>query len=244
MPGSPSWASLSVALTGTSEHVAHLVLLPSPLLGPAVWAPVADRLAARAWSVSVARLDGPVRSPDDVLRGFGAELPDRDAVLVAHSNAGLYVAALATVRTVTGVVFVDAGLPSKYPVTPTAPPAFRERLGGLADEDGLLPPWTRWWPAAEVAALFPDPVTRVGVEDEQRRLPLSYFDAEVPSPSGWQSVPSAYLAFGDTYAEERAEATRRGWPVQTLEGEHLHMLMDPDQVADALRLLLVRLGLG
>jgi hypothetical protein len=120
----------------------------------------------------------------------------------------------------------------------------RDHLAGLADADGVLPPWTRWWPEPDVAALFPDPVTRHDVGAEQPRLPLAYFDAEVPTPPGWERLPAAYLAFGDGYADERAEAVRRGWPVSTLPGGHLHMLVDPSGVADALTDLVERWGTG
>ena len=47
----------------------------------------------------------------------------------------------------------------------------------------------------------------------------------MPTPPGWERLPAAYLAFGDTYADERAEAVRRGWPVETLPGLHLHQLV-------------------
>jgi hypothetical protein len=165
-------------------------------------------------------------------------------VLVPHSNAGLYAAALAAARDVLGLVFVDAGLPADAPTTPTAPPRFREFLATLAGDDGLLPVWTRWWPPEEVEGLFPDVGSRVAVEAEQARLPLGYFDGEVPSPPGWEHLPAAYLAFGDTYDEERAAAGRRGWPTERLSGGHLHQLVDPPAVTAALEGLLGQLGFG
>jgi hypothetical protein len=215
--------------------VTRLVLLPSPLTGAAVWEPVAVLLRERGRTVTVARLDRPVRTPADVLAGFRAHLAgDEDPVLVAHSNAGVYVAALAATRSVSGIVLVDAGLPSTDAGTPTAPPAFREHLGRLPRDGDLLPPWTDWWPGEDVARLFPDQRTRTRVEAQQPRLPLGYFDDRVPSPPGWERVPAAYLGFGATYAEEQAEARRRGWPVVTVPGEHLHLLVDPVRVADEL----------
>lgn len=223
--------------------VPSLVLLASPLLGPAVWAPVTDLLQSRGHVPLVPALPPVVATPAEVIGGWLREIPvDRDLLLVPHSNAGLYVAALAQARPVRGTVFVDAALPSGRPTTPTAPPAFRQFLRGLADAEGLLPPWSRWWEPAEVGALFPDPATRAAVEGEQRRLPLSYFDAEVPSPPGWEALPTAYLAFGDTYADERLSAERRGWPVRTLPGEHLHLLADPEGVTGVLLGLIGRLG--
>jgi hypothetical protein len=210
----------------------RLVLLPSPLLGPAVWAPVAGVLRDQGQLASVATVRGQVGRPADVVRGFLAELPEHEPlVLVPHSNAGLYVAALAAARTVAGVVFVDAGLPSSEASTPTAPAGLREHLADLADADGLLPPWTRWWP--DLDHLFPDTETRRLVEVEERRLPLGYFHDAVPTPSGWEALPAAYLSFGDTYGDERAEARSRRWPERTLDGGHLHMLVDPQAVAHA-----------
>jgi hypothetical protein len=221
--------------------VTRLALISSPLLGPAVWRPAADALRQLDHPVLVVAPSGRVDDPADVVRGLLAELPEGEPlILVPHSNAGLYVAALAAEREVAGVVFVDAGLPSESPETPTAPVALRRHLSGLADADGLLPPWTQWWP--DVTTLFPDLATRRRVEGEQRRLPLRYFEAAAPSPPGWERLPAAYLAFGDTYTDERADAQQRGWPVETMAGEHLHMLVDPSGVAAAVIRLAHSLG--
>jgi pimeloyl-ACP methyl ester carboxylesterase len=219
----------------------RLILLPSPLLGPSVWAPVAETLRGQGYDVSVPGLPDRIENPADVLDAFVAGTPDEPCVLVPHSNAGLYAAALAAERPVEGLVFVDARLPEGH-ATATAEPTFRAYLEGLVDPNGLLPPWTRWWPNADVGVLFPDASTRGQVEAEQRRLPLSYFDRDVPAPPGWEALPAAYLAFGETYTEERALARERGWPVETLAGEHLHQLVDPVAVADSVVRLLRQAG--
>ena len=39
--------------------------------------------------------------------------------------------------------------------------------------------------------------------------------------------PTAYLAFGDTYADEVAFALAHRWPLSVLPGRHLQMLHDP-----------------
>lgn len=220
-----------------------LVLLASPLLGPAVWGPVGERLTDDGWDVVVAPVVGAITSPEDVLARLLPAIPaDVPVLLVPHSNAGLYVAALAETRDVRGVVFVDAGMPADGPTTPTAPAELRAFLATLADDAGLLPVWTRWWADEDLEGLFPDARARAAVESEQVRLPLTYFDGQVPSPGGWRALPAAYLAFGDTYAAERAEARQRGWPVTTLEGGHLHLLADPVAVSAALEGLVGQLG--
>lgn len=220
-----------------------LALLPSPLLGPSVWGPVAERLARRGWPVTVADVPGTPRSAHDVLDVFVESLPeDRSLVLVPHSNAGLYVPALAHRRTVAATVFVDASLPPRDGGTALAPSALYEFLRTRADDAGMLPPWTQWWGDADVAALFPDAQVRAEVEADQPRLPLSYFDARVEVPSGWTDRPAAYVAFGDTYADDILLAQRNGWPVTILAGLHLHMLVEPDSVASAVAGMLGALG--
>jgi hypothetical protein len=223
--------------------VTRIALLPSPLLGPVVWSRVAPLLREHGHLVTELGLPERLVSVADVLEGFAAQLPtDEPVVLVPHSNAGLYVAALAAQRPVAALVFADALVPGPGPATPTTSPGGRRMLADLTDDQGLLPPWTRWWPDEDTASLFPDPETRRSVERAERRLPYSYFEEAVPSPPGWRDLPAAYLAFGDTYADERAEAGRWGWPVATLAGQHLHPLVDPAAVTEALERLLARLG--
>ena len=47
-------------------------------------------------------------------------------------------------------------------------------------------------------------------------------------------MPCAYLLFNEAYEGEAAEADRRGWPVRTTRGEHLHQVVDPAAVTRAL----------
>jgi hypothetical protein len=219
-------------------------MLGSPLLGPSVWRPVAHCLNRLGWPVTVPPApDAAPRTPDDVLRHLVSALPsDRDLVLVPHSNAGVYVPELVAACRIVAFVFVDARLPAAAGAVPLGSADIVDQLGRMADRDGLLPPWTQWWDPADVAALFPDQATQDLIEREQFRLPLAYFEQVLPDRPGWDRRPGAYLAFGDTYATERADASRRGWPVATLPGEHLHMLMRPDEVATALDALLTSIG--
>ena len=219
-----------------------LALLGSPLLGPAVWESTAVVLTAAGHRCVLAgqpRARG-VRTVTDALDAFEADLPDDDLVLVVHSNAGLYVPALAARRRVLGTVFVDAALPPRDPSSdsaPTAPPAFLAFLTERADADGLLPRWTEWWEEEDLGTLFGTAQQRVRIEQQQPRLPLSYFQEQVPVPP-WSRLACGYLAFGDTYAAETATARSAGWPVETMTGDHLEMTVHPEEVAAAvLRLM-------
>jgi len=118
-----------------------LALLASPFLGPAVWQTVADGLVASGRQVVVPQWPASApRSPQDVLEAFlGALPPDRDLVLVPHSNAGLFAPALAMRRRVTGFVFVDARLPLAPGELAMVPPALLEALRSTADAQGCSP---------------------------------------------------------------------------------------------------------
>lgn len=217
----------------------EILLVPSPLLGPAVWQPVAAWLRERGWSAGVVGFGRERTTPESVLTwairaGDGLS----DVVLVPHSNAGLYVPRLGELLDVTATVYVDAALAGDEPDTALAPPGFLEKLRTLTDPDGVLPPWTQWWD--DVDKLFPNAASRAAVEAEQRRLPLAYFNARLPVPTGWAERPTGYLAFGETYAAERAFAVDHGWPVATLDVGHLHMLLDPPAVGTAILGLLDR----
>jgi pimeloyl-ACP methyl ester carboxylesterase len=210
-----------------------LVLIHSPFLGPATWQPTARAIEQRGRRVIVPSLldvagSAPPHWPagrDAVVRAVA----DEQVVLVPHSNAGLYVPTVldALGDQVRGVVFVDAALPGAGHHTP------REFLDGLDVEDGLLPPWTSWWADDDVAALFPDAGVRTEVEAEQPRMPLSYYDHLPPAPAGWAAPRSGYLWFGAPYDRGAVRAEALGWPTAHLPGNHLHMLTDPDAVADA-----------
>ena len=221
-----------------------LALLPSPLLGPLAWQPVAQLLAARGWDIVTFPTPTPAATAQDVLDAFLDALPaHRELVLIPHSNAGAYVPALTTQRSVVGIVFVDAVLPPQRGWIPLAPQAFLDYLRGKADAGGILPAWTDWWEEADVAALFPDSGTRARIERDQPRLPLSYFEDSLPVPEGWDNRPAAHLAFGNTYGREREEAERRQWPVITAPGMHLQLINDPQSVATDLINLMSRIGI-
>jgi hypothetical protein len=216
------------------------VLMHSLLLGPLTWTPVAERLAALGAVtavpslVEVADVDDPPFWPrvaakvDDAVSDVP---PYQPILLIAHSNAGLFVPVVAHTlrRPVAGCLFVDAALPWRTGSTPAAPP---ERLDYLRTRviDGRLPQWTTWWDENQVELLFPDQQTRRAVSAEQPRLPLSYYEQQIPAPAGWDQRPCGYLLFGPPYDRMAQEARERGWDVDEVPGGHLHQLVDPDAV--------------
>ena len=217
------------------------VLVHSLLLGPRSWAPAAAALADLGAEavvpslVDVTDVDSPPFWPavaGRVAEAVGRLPAGRPVVVVAHSNAGLLVPVIvsASPRPVAGCLFVDARLPARDGSTPTASPERLEFLRGRVTA-GRLPPWTDWWAEDEVAALFPDEETRAAVSAEQPRLPLSYYEQQIPVPAGWDDRPCGYVLFAPAYEPMAHEAQERGWAVGELSGGHLHQLVDPAAVA-------------
>lgn len=212
------------------------VLVHSPSVGPSTWGPVAEQLAAAGHRVRVpSLLEVGVGAPPfwprvvDAVRDELRQVPDGSPVmLVAHSNAGLFLPVIRSgiEQPVVGSIFVDAGLPARTGPTPVAEPEFLEFLRPMA-VNGRLPRWTDWWDEADVAPMFPDPVVRRAVVEEQPTLPLSYYEQHIPVPGGWDDHPCSYLLFGPPYDDVAAEARERGWRVAHLPGEHLHQTVDP-----------------
>lgn len=195
------------------------VLVHSPLVGPLTWRPVADRLDATVPSL----VD--LRPPywRSVAETVAAAITE-PAILVAHSDAGLFLPVIAAAAPVAGCLIVDGRLPGYAD-------RMHDFLRPMVRADGLLPRWIDWWGDADTAPLFPDEQTRAAVSGEMPRLPLGYFEEQIPGPPGWDTKPCGYLRFSEAYETEAAAAARRGWVVHHLPGQHLHQLVDPDAVA-------------
>jgi len=216
------------------------VLVHSPLVGPATWLPVAEKLVSAGYQARVPSLLGVCdgeppcwpRISGAVRDALGPVSPDSPVVLVAHSNAGLFLPAIREQldHRVTGSIFVDAVLPALSGSTPVASPQLLDFLRPRA-VNGLLPRWTDWWDPADVASLFPDAATMRTVVAEQPRLPLAYFEQEVPASEGWDDHPCSYLLFSPPYDEFAVEARKRRWRVAHLPGGHLHQIVDPEGTA-------------
>lgn len=162
-------------------------------------------------------------------------------MVVAHSNAGHYAAAVARSLPSSKVIYMDAALPEEAGVGPMVPERFGSFLVGLARDDGTLPRWTRWWDREDIAGLFPDDAWFERIDSACPEVALDYFSRGPRQPEGWSRQTSGYLAFGDSYALEVERARGYGWPVTRLPGRHLHHLIDPEGVADAISCLSERI---
>jgi hypothetical protein len=215
----------------------RVVVVPSPLLGIAVYSPFGRALAARGYDVLIADPevpDDPARPAEDggvaaLLESLVTQCAGAD-LLVVHSNAGRFAPAVAD-QVGAHVVYVDALLPG---IGDSA--GFADFVEGKVADDGLLPRWTEWWPPEDLLDVVPREWLLV-LERSEPRLAPAFLLTDPPAPATWQARPSAYLALGDGYRAEAEAARALGWPVRELEAGHLHLVVDPEQVADEVALL-------
>lgn len=213
------------------------VLLHSPLVGPYTWGPVAAALRAQGHKAVVpwlrngsppywAHHAATVRA---VARGLATGEP---LVFVGHSAAGAFLPMTTerSGRLPQGYVFVDAGLPG----APLRTPEELAELRASGVDGGTIPPWGSDWPESLWSVLIPDEATRAAFRAELEPIPMALFEEPLPVPVGWPDALCAYVLFSEFYAPAAEEARRREWPVEVIEGRHLHMLVEPERVADAL----------
>lgn len=219
--------------------MAPLVLVHSPLVGPATWGAVAALLRRRGREVVVPDLtltltgEGSHWSRQaEVLADSAA---DQEAALVGHSGAGpLLGAAGAILDRVSCYVFVDARLPHPgRSLLESAPPQLIEQHRRMA-VDGWLPPWSTWWGADGLAEPLPDPVVRDRFAHDCPRLPVTMFEEVQPPAPGWPDAPCGYLQLSEAYQDPADQARVLGWPVTKSPSHHLAMLTEPESVTDRL----------
>ena len=221
--------------------VARLLLVHSPLVGPATWDLVAADLAGHGYRVGVPDLTGTIaagppycaRQAEVIAHGASGH----PTVLIGHSGAGPLLAAAGTIiGQVRGYVFVDAGLPIPGQTwMDTVPPELAAQLRQMADAQGWLPPWPQWWGDQALAELIPDQDVRRHFAAGCPRLPLAMFEEVHPPTPQWPDAPGAYLQLSEAYADQAARARDLGWPVTRRVSHHLAPLTSPGTIAESLR---------
>jgi pimeloyl-ACP methyl ester carboxylesterase len=143
-----------------------IVLTHSASVGPATWGAVARELRFRGEDVEVPSMLGFAESGPPYVRAYldRATAALRSihgagpVVLVGHSNAGLFLPAIAASLAPRAVVlvFADASIPPlDGPEAELAPAALMTELRAMAVA-GVLPRWGDWWPEEATEALYPD----------------------------------------------------------------------------------------
>ncbi|MEM8926185.1 MAG: hypothetical protein AAGD35_21995 [Actinomycetota bacterium] len=232
----------------------HWLFIPSPLLGPASWSAVADRMEQRNQRAVVARAPMTTTADNDHVEpwvGHIASMPrpddDRPVVVVGHSAACPRIPLVVDELRrrgwkVENFICVDGRFPDGKAFTESAS-HFGALLDSIVRPDDYLPPWPRWW-GSLVEGLVVDPSARDQVFSEAAPIPRKFFDQPCPVPELSDHVGAGFLSFGPGYADARDRAHAAGWMTFSLDGDHLHQVVDPDGVTRTLEAMVACMETG
>lgn len=222
-----------------------LILVHSPLLGPASWQPVARLLRSRfGFDVLVPDLRGVAAGPGPYEHRIAAEIArnaDSNAraakiVLAGHSRAGSHLPAIADAlgARVVGAAFVDARLPHPgLSAFDASPPEYRQSLAAMA-HDGMLPPWDQWFPPEAVAEVLARAEQREAFLAELHPIAMAYYEEPAADSVFGSATRCTYLQLSESYQDEADRAEALGWPTARRRADHLALFTDPGPVADFL----------
>jgi hypothetical protein len=207
------------------------LILHSPLVGPTTTRALASALSGHGWTTVAPDLRTSLSSPLTYAAAATRAAANVD-VLVGHSGAGAMLPVIAHDVEATLTVYVDAIVPEATTTFTTS-----DQLIALLDQlpivDGRLPPWHEWWPAEILTQLVPDRRLRDALTAENPRLSRAFYDEPVPLPELWWTRRAGFLQLSPAYDDDRARAEQLGWPTTRIGGQHLDLLSQPGDVADA-----------
>ena len=217
-----------------------VVLIHSPLTGPTVWHPVANVLTRFGSVVRVPELDARANPnwealAQSVVDQLAGKLPNEGTLLMGHSASGALLPMLKDrMKRVQGLVYVDAVMPDKETsMFAIRTPVEREAVLASVVEDAV-PAWGENFPEEVWQKLVPEAELRDRFRAELKPTPISLFHAPIQATPEVLGIPGAYLQLSPSYASEAAKAKARGWPIEQIDAQHLHMLADPVAVTYAL----------
>lgn len=218
-----------------------IVLIPSPLNGPLVWAPVSRLLRARGLPTLVVDLEDEPTSPApywvqhaaSVAQALAHLNPEQPIILGGHSGSGPLLPAIGAFspQPVGGYLFVDAGLPipgqSHLEEIETSLPEFGAELRRRLAAGGRFPEWTD----EEAREVLPDEGMRFAFLAEVRPRGQDFFTQPFTAFGAWPDAPCGYLQFSAVYTGPARQAQAQGWAFREFHAGHFHMLVDPAGVA-------------
>jgi hypothetical protein len=163
-----------------------------------------------------------------------------EPIVVGHSSATALVADLATRLPARAIIMVDGDVPPSRGAAFPVRPALHDFIKGLAEADGMLPIWPRWFTRdmrrmslVGLDVLARDAAAFARFESGLPRMHISWFD-EAVELADWEYIPAGFIQTSAIYDHATVEAQRRGWPVVNLQGTHLHPTLHPAETANAI----------
>jgi hypothetical protein len=230
----------------------HFVLVAGPLVRASSWEPTAKHLREAGWLVQVPDIlahHAPPPAWSEWTRSLLDHIaPARELVLVGHSSASALVADLATKLPTRGMIIVDGEIPPSQGAASPVRPALRDLIRSLAEADGTLPIWSKWFlgdaqrtSLVGLDILASDPVAFTRFEHGLPKMHVDWFDDTIEL-ARWDHIPAGFIQTSKIYDHAAVEAERRGWPVTRLQGTHLHPTLRPLETAEAILSMSRRLG--
>ena len=231
------------------------ILVAGPLVRASSWELTASRLREAGHRVQMPDVLACHRQPPS-WRAWNSHLlklvdPCGESILVGHSSASVMVADLAGRVPCRGLVIVDGEVPPLEGAASPVRPALHDFIRSLADANGTLPIWSRWLGDERRTSLVgldilaSDPRAFAEFESGLPRFSVDWFDDTIDLAE-WVHIPAGFIQTSALHDHSAEEALRRGWPVISLHGTHLHPTLSPIETADALiamsRLLVPRNG--
>ncbi|MGJ4995893.1 alpha/beta hydrolase [Bradyrhizobium sp. HKCCYLS3077] len=222
----------------------EFILIAGPMVRASSWQPTAEHLRKLGYSLQVPDILAHHATPP-AWSAWPRLLLDHIAptdasILVGHSSASALVASLATKLPVRGIIIVDGDIPPDGGRAWPVRPALHEFVRRIAAADGILPIWSRWFVQDPQRAtligldqLSQNPIALAQFEDGLPAMTLSWFEEDMDLMP-WRHIPVGYLQTSPIYEHASAEALRLRWPVEKLNGTHLHPTLCPAETASAL----------
>jgi hypothetical protein len=218
------------------------VLIHSPLVGPLTWSLVAEQMRQRGLQVAVPVLNDSSEPSTpfwqqhtySVSSVFSDLSKDISIVLVAHSGAGPLLPAIrnSIPNPVRAYVFVDAGIPrdgfTRLDLMKLEDEIWANDFQKELENGAKFPSWS----AEDLQEIIVDQTLRRKMISELHPRKSDFFTEPIPVFDGWPDAPCIYVQFSSSYDWDAGRAREAGWSVYTLQANHFHMLVDPQEVAD------------
>ncbi|MXO90521.1 alpha/beta hydrolase [Pontixanthobacter aquaemixtae] len=221
----------------------EIVLLHGPLVGPASVEPTRQELQSRGLTVVVPK---PANDQANIAwRDWPASLTDRLPkldlpVFVGHSMGSLLAARMAADYAECGMICLDGDIPCLNGPTPPVAASFRPIIEGLPQSDRLLPPWHKWWPSDPFQGWPVTDAEKARVSADIPQLRFDWFDDSFIMPN-WDHAAKGFIQLNAWFDEESKRAEKLGFPVERIEGTHLHPAVAPVETADAIIACIARM---